>query len=140
MRLWKVEGQAKGNDQKLIVALMSYKCSLRNVCIFHMYLVVYRMKIKFSKELGTTQFIQEIINDMNGKLVFDVEFVESMKVRTHAPRAFFLEDHDHMRRIGAGTMVDNTRVEQLLNNFLNFILLGKGMAIRENVGRRSSWN
>jgi hypothetical protein len=46
--------QAKGHDQELIVALMSLKCSLRNVCLFHMYLVVARMKIKFSKELGTT--------------------------------------------------------------------------------------
>jgi hypothetical protein len=59
--------QAKGHDQKLIVALMSSKCSLRNVYLIHMYLVVSRMKIKFSKELGTTQFIQEVINDMDGK-------------------------------------------------------------------------
>ena len=41
--------QAKGNEQKLIVALMSSKCSLRNVCLFHMYLVVVKTKIKFSK-------------------------------------------------------------------------------------------
>ena len=41
--------QAKGHDQKLIVALMSSKFSLRNVCLVHMYLVVARTKIKFSK-------------------------------------------------------------------------------------------
>jgi hypothetical protein len=67
--------QAKGRDKKLIVSLMILKCSIRNVCLFHMYLVVAKMKIKFSKELGTTQFIQEIINDRNGKFVFDGEFV-----------------------------------------------------------------
>jgi hypothetical protein len=55
--------QAKGHDQKLIVALMSSKGCLGNVCLFHMYLMITGAKIKFSKELGTTQFIQEVIND-----------------------------------------------------------------------------
>jgi hypothetical protein len=41
--------QAKGNDQKLIVALMRSKGSLRNVFLFHMDMVVSRRKIKFSK-------------------------------------------------------------------------------------------
>jgi hypothetical protein len=48
------------------------------------------MKIKFSKELGATQFIQEVINDRNGKFVFNGKFVEGMEVRTHLPRTFFL--------------------------------------------------
>jgi hypothetical protein len=46
--------QDKGNDQELIVALMSSKCGLRNVFLIHTYLVVARTKIKFSKELGNT--------------------------------------------------------------------------------------
>jgi hypothetical protein len=46
--------QAKGHDQKLIVALMSYKGSLGNVFLFHTYLVVARMEIQFSEESGTT--------------------------------------------------------------------------------------
>jgi hypothetical protein len=50
--------QAKGHDQELIVTLMSSKCSLGNVFLFHTYLVVARTKIKFSKVLSTTQFIQ----------------------------------------------------------------------------------
>ena len=49
--------QDKGHDQKIIVALMSFKDSLRNVCLFYTDLVVARTKIKFSKELGATQFI-----------------------------------------------------------------------------------
>jgi hypothetical protein len=53
-------------------------------------LVVTRMKIKFSKELGATQFIQEVINDRNEKFVFNGAFVEGAKVRTHAPRTLFL--------------------------------------------------
>jgi hypothetical protein len=68
--------QAKGHDQKLIVALMISKGSLRNACLFYTYLVVARTKIKFSKELGATQFIQEVINDRNGKFVFNGAFVE----------------------------------------------------------------
>jgi hypothetical protein len=70
--------------------------------------VVTRTEIKFSKVLSTTQFIQEIINDRNGKLVLDGEFIEGMKFRTHAPSTLFLEYHDHRRRIRAGTRVDNT--------------------------------
>jgi hypothetical protein len=49
--------QAKGHDQKLIVALMRSKDHFGNVFLFHTYLVVARTKMKFSKELGTTQFI-----------------------------------------------------------------------------------
>jgi hypothetical protein len=41
--------QAKGHDQKLILALLSSKGSLRNAFLFHTDLVVARMKIKFSK-------------------------------------------------------------------------------------------
>ena len=69
--------QTKGHDQKLIVALMSVKGYLGNVILFHMYLVIARVKIKFGKTLGTTQFIQEVINDRDGKFVFDGQFVES---------------------------------------------------------------
>ena len=46
--------QAKGHDQKLIVALMNSKGSVRNAFLFHTYLVVARTKIKFTKQLGTT--------------------------------------------------------------------------------------
>jgi hypothetical protein len=56
------------------------------------------------------------------------------------PSTFFLKYHDHRRRIRDGTGVDNTRLEQFLHDFLNFILLGKGMTIRENIGRKTSRN
>jgi hypothetical protein len=82
--------QPKGHDQKFIVALMSAKGHLRNVGLFHTDLVIAQAKIKFGEELGTTQFIQEVINDWNGKFVFDGEFIEGTEVRTHAPRTFFL--------------------------------------------------
>jgi hypothetical protein len=82
--------QAKWHDQKLIVALMSSKGSLMNVFLFHMDLVVARTNIKFSKELGTTQFIQEVINDRNEKFVFNGEFVEDAQVMKHVPRTLFI--------------------------------------------------
>jgi hypothetical protein len=44
-----------------------------------------------------------------GKCVFDRDFVEGAKIRTHAPSAFFLEYHDYMRRIRSGTRTYNTR-------------------------------
>jgi hypothetical protein len=131
--------QAKGHDQKLIVALTSSKGSLRNVYLFHMDLVVAITKIKFSKELCATQFIQEVINDRNVKFLFNGDFFECVEVRTHAPRTFFLQDNDHRRRVGAHTRADNSFVRQLLNCFLNSSFLGKGVAIGMNIGRKSSW-
>jgi hypothetical protein len=130
--------QAKGHDQKLIVALMNSKGSLGNVCLFHMYLVVARMKIKFSKELGATQFIQEVINDRNGKFVFNGKFFEGTEVGTHSSRTFFLQDHDHRRRVGAHTRVDNACIKEFLDHFLNFIFLGKGVTIQMDIGRKAS--
>jgi hypothetical protein len=50
--------QAKRHDQELLVTLMSFKGSLGNFFLFHMYLVVARMENKFSKVLRTTQLIQ----------------------------------------------------------------------------------
>jgi hypothetical protein len=132
--------QAKRNYQELIVTLMTYKCSLGNVFLFHMDLLVVKTEIKFGEVLSTTQFIQEVINDMNGKFVFDGEFVEGMKIRTHAPSSFFIEYHDHRRRKGVGTRMDSICFKQFLNNFLNFILLGKGMMIRANIGRNIVWD
>jgi hypothetical protein len=45
-----------------------------------------------------------------------------------------------MGRIRDGIGADNTRLEQFLHYFLNFILLGKGVMIRENIGRKTSRN
>jgi hypothetical protein len=87
--------EAEWHNQELIVTLMSYECSLGNVFLLHMNLVVSRTDIKFGKILSTTQFIQKVINDKNGKFVFDCEFVEGAKIRTHAPSTFFLEYHDY---------------------------------------------
>jgi hypothetical protein len=55
-------------------------------------LVVSRMNNKFSKELGSTQFIQEVINDKNGKFFFNGEFVEGAEVKKHVPITLFLKD------------------------------------------------
>jgi hypothetical protein len=54
------------------------------------------------------------------------------------PRTFFLKDHDYRRRVGARTRAYNTCLEQFLNNFLNFIFLGKWMMIGMDIGRKDS--
>jgi hypothetical protein len=41
--------ETKGHDQELIVALMSVECILGNFILFHTYLVVSRMEVKFGK-------------------------------------------------------------------------------------------
>jgi hypothetical protein len=99
----------KGHDQELIVALMSVKCSLGDVFLFHMYLVVAQTKVKFGKVLSPIEFIKNAIYDRNGKCVLDGKFVKGTKIRTHAPSAFLLEDHDNRGRIVSGTGTNNTR-------------------------------
>jgi hypothetical protein len=100
--------ETKGNDQELIVTLMSEKYSLENFFLFHTYLVVARMEVKFGKVLSPTEFIQKVIYDMNGKFILDGKFVEAMRINTHAPSAFLLEDHDDRARIGDGTWITST--------------------------------
>jgi hypothetical protein len=61
-----------------------------------------------------------------------------VEIRTNAPRTLFLKDHDHRRRVGACTRMENTCSEKILNNFINFIFLGKGMMIGTNIGRKAT--
>jgi hypothetical protein len=96
------------------------------------------MKIQFIEELGATQFIQEVINDRNGEFVFDGKFVEGTEIRTHSPITFFFQDHDHKRRLGACTRVDNTCIKEVLDHFLNFIFWGKGVTIWMDIWRKAS--
>jgi hypothetical protein len=71
-----------------------------------------------------------------GNLSLMVSLYEGTKFRTHMPSTLFIEYHYHNIKIGAGTRTNNTRFEKLLHDFFNFILLGKGMMIRENIGRK----
>ena len=82
--------QTKWHEKKLIVALMSSKGSLRNVCLFRTDLVVAKTKIKFSKELGTTQFIQEVIMTGIGNLSLMVSLLRARKSgHMHQEPSFF---------------------------------------------------
>lgn len=51
------------HDQKLIVALMGVKSCLRYVFLFHLNLMVFRVKIQFGEILGSMRLIQQIIYD-----------------------------------------------------------------------------
>jgi hypothetical protein len=81
------------------------------------------VKIKFSKELGATQFIQEVINDKKGEFLFNGQFVEGTEVSTHSPRTFFLQDYDYKRRVRAHTRADNACIKEFLDHFLYLIFL-----------------
>jgi hypothetical protein len=90
------------------VALISVKCILGDVFLFHTYLVVAQMEVNFGKVLSPIEFIQKVIYDGNGKCFLDGKFVKETKIRTHAPSAFLLEDHENRGRIGVGIGTDNT--------------------------------
>ena len=38
------------------------------------------MKVKFGEELGTMEFIQEVVNDWDGKFIFDGQLIEDREV------------------------------------------------------------
>jgi hypothetical protein len=54
------------------------------------------------------------------------------------PRALFIKYHEHKRRIGDSTKMDNACDEKFFKIFLNFIFLGKGMMIGMNIGRKNT--
>jgi hypothetical protein len=54
------------------------------------------------------------------------------------PCSFFLEYHNDERRIRVGTRIDNTHHKKFLNNFINFIFLGKWVTIMANIGRNTA--
>jgi hypothetical protein len=139
-----VEG-ALHKPKGMTMALMSVKGGLGNVSLFHTYLVISRVKIKFGKELGATQFIQEVINDRNGKFVFDGQFFESTEVRTHSPRTFFLQYHDNRRGVRACTRMDDADNKEFLDHFFQFhffVQRGGGMDVYWGEGflGQGEWN
>ena len=67
---------------------MGVESSFRNIILFHMDLVVSRSTIQFGEEVGTIEFIKDIINDWDGKLIFNSQFIEGMEIRTHMPITF----------------------------------------------------
>jgi hypothetical protein len=128
----------KGHDQKIKVALMSVRCSLGDVFLFHTYLVVARIEVKFGKLFSPTDFIQKVTYGRYVKFFLDGKFVEGTKIRTHAPSSFLNEDHDKMGRIGSGTWMDNASFKQFMDNFLNLFIFSKGMTIRVKIGRKTT--
>jgi hypothetical protein len=50
-----------------------------NINLLHTNPVIAGTKIKFGKKLSTSQFVQKVINERNGKFIFDGNFVERQK-------------------------------------------------------------
>jgi hypothetical protein len=86
---------AKGHHQELVMASMSEKNIVRNICLLHANLVIAREEIDFGEDLSTLELIQKVINDKNGKCILDCQFVQNSDVGTHEPSSFFLKDHDN---------------------------------------------
>jgi hypothetical protein len=84
--------------------------------------------------MGTTYFIQDIINETNVKFVFDGEFDEGMKFKTHALRTFFLKYHDQIgmnigRKFigdeGNGMIMNTTGRMKSLGSGKNYLMFGE---------------
>jgi len=48
------------------------------------------MKIEFGEKIGTMELIDEIINEWNGKFIFEGQLIEGSEVKTRVPITFFL--------------------------------------------------
>ena len=89
--------ETKWHDQEFIMAFMSSESSLWNVYFFHANLVIAQAKVELSKELSPIQFIQQIIDNQDGKFIFDSQLIKGPKVWTHTSFPIFLEHHDPWR-------------------------------------------
>jgi hypothetical protein len=72
------------------MTFMCMKSSLRDVYLFHPDLVVARMKVKFSEKLGSINFIQNFINNMDMKFVLNRKLIVGLEIMTHVPSTFLL--------------------------------------------------
>jgi hypothetical protein len=80
-----------------------------------------------------------------GNLSLMMSFFKARKLGNMCQEPYFLRTMTTRIRIGACTRMDNAYGEQFLNNFLNFIFMGKGMMIGMNIGRnvvmgQGEWN
>lgn len=82
--------ESKRHNPYLIMVFVGVERNLRNVNLFHAYLAVAWSKIQFREEDGTMEFIEEIINDWDGKLIFDSQFIDDTEIKTHMPITFLL--------------------------------------------------
>ena len=81
--------KSKGNHQKLIMTFTCAESCLWNI-LFHLDLVVSWIKVEFGEKIGTTELIENITNDMEGKFIFDRKLIEGMKLKTYVLGTFFL--------------------------------------------------
>lgn len=108
---------------------MCVKRRLLDIRLMHVYLMIAGTKIQFRKEMGTFQFIQELIHDRNRELVFDRQFIESAVVDAESPSAIMLLDQEYGRGKRRRTAPDDALSEH--NDTLLFlpILLQRQIAV-----------
>ena len=71
--------EAKGHDQKLIVAIMCAEIHFRDIILMNPNLVIQKMKIQLGGKMSTMEIIQKLINNKNGKLILDCDVIKCSK-------------------------------------------------------------
>ena len=73
--------EAKGHDQKFIVAIMCAESCFRDVILMNLNLVIPRAKIQLGEKLST----MKLINNRNWKLILDGEVIKCSKFNVEVP-------------------------------------------------------
>ena len=76
--------EAKGNDQKFIVAIMCAEICFRDIILMNPNLVIPRTKIQLGEKMSTMELIQNLINNENWKLILDCDVIKCLKVDAEA--------------------------------------------------------
>jgi hypothetical protein len=119
---WRV-GQPERHDEIFEMTTESAKCYLVNVLGPRPNLMVPRPKIQLGEDVCTMKFIKKVLNDRNGKLIFDSLRIEFAEINTEALGAIFLVDKYNWRCISTLTSSDEFLGQKLLYLFLGLTLL-----------------
>jgi hypothetical protein len=99
----------------------------------HSNLVATGPQIKFGKNGGTLQLMQQIFYDWYGKFVFDSQGIQLSEISTQSPGFVFFGDRQSRRRVGTCALSNFLVVKKFLDHFLNHILLCMGHSIWPDV-------
>ena len=85
---WWIISQSKRHDQPLKKTFLALKGSFLDISFLNWYLVVGQLQINLPKILAPLELVKKIINPWNWIPIPKYDFVESFRIRKHAPMTF----------------------------------------------------
>ena len=91
-------GEAKWHHKPLIQSMLGLEGGLPLITFFHPHLVIATLEINLWEDIGSTQFVQNVIQPWYGVAVLDCNVVDRPTIHTHAVGSIFLRHQQHWNR------------------------------------------